>query len=179
MKWWLIPALVLVVVAATPFNDARAQASTTVVGPRAYQEWVDSSAVPTPRGSVRVIDAECGFTTVPVAACRSGRVVYSVSRGGPALFFHELGHVFDSKEMDRVDREAFADAYDQPRRWNVGDFPLSERFAEAYQACALAQPACRGDVRAIIDRAWRVNPRKPKRKHERARAQRHRKAARR
>lgn len=126
-----------------------------------YQQWADGSLVPTPRGSIRVLNNECQVGPYETAGCAVGRTIYSVLRGGPDLFLHELGHVFDNYEMDHADRSRFATIHGKTLAWGEGDFPLAEQFAEDYRRCA-ARGDCSREVRDVIDRAWRVMPRHPK-----------------
>lgn len=118
-----------------------------------YQQWTNEALVPVPRGTITVHDSECRIGPHVTAACQQGRVIYSVIRGGPSLFLHELGHAFDEYEMERIDRLNYARHYEEPLNWRAGIYPLSERFAEDYRACA--RGTCPDEIRSIIDQAWR------------------------
>lgn len=112
----LLPFLV-----AFALLPAVAQAHTTIIAPPEshlpYQQWVDEARVPTPGGSVTVVEDTAACTDQPVLGCTDGTTIWMQWIGGRATFDHELGHIF---------------AFQHP---GLADF-YSERFAQSYSLCA-------------------------------------------
>lgn len=110
---FLFAALVLA------FGVSSASAETTITCEPCtypYQRWVDEAMVPTPAGSIPVIEStlECGEADL---GCTDGSTIWVDMVGGKATFLHELGHVF---------------AFQHPE---LAEFN-SERFAQSYSLCA-------------------------------------------
>ena len=112
---------ILLAVFALALVPASAQAHTTISEPPEshfpYQQWVDEAKVPTPNGSVSVVEDTAACTEQPVLGCTDGGTVWMQWIGGRATFDHELGHIF---------------AFQQPE---LASF-YSERFAQSYSLCA-------------------------------------------
>jgi hypothetical protein len=109
-------AVVLAILVAGFVTAASASATTTIIEPPGshfpYQRWVDEAKVPTPAGSIPVIEStlECG---VPDLGCTDGATIWVDMVGGKATFLHELGHVFafQHPELAAFENERFADSY--------------------------------------------------------------------
>jgi hypothetical protein len=57
-----------------------------------------------------------------------------------AVFFHELGHVFDLTLLDHADRRRFARIHRRSGRWFGGPNSPGEWFADSYSLCARYGP---------------------------------------
>lgn len=106
------------------------------------QQWADRAAIPTPNLDVTVslTNDRCG-TPAP-AGCAQGAAIYLAWEEHPRrryrrfIFFHELGHVFDTYVLTDAYRARLEPRLgDGTWRENVAE-PLHERFASAYALCA-------------------------------------------
>lgn len=147
MKSSLLTLLLLAVIAAP------APAAPTLVlpdgtaRPQPYQEWVDRIRVPTVGGTISLHVEPCPGAE-RARACWFNRNIWL----RPALYqasmrdelLHELGHGFDEEYMDPWERGTFraimGDTSPTPWDCSPGEGAAacaSERFANAYAACAL------------------------------------------
>jgi hypothetical protein len=136
--------------------------------PVPYQAWADSSLVPTPPGTIDVVEQACA----PKPACTSaGGPVFvgagEILGGGwdqpwprlHELFMHELGHQFDFKVLTDADRAAFSDLIGDPGvPWHTeGGNPPGEQFAEAFAYCSLHRALPRGQSRLLLGYTYEPN----------------------
>lgn len=95
-----------------------------------YQQWVDEARVPTPGGTLAVVEHsdQPGDCDHPALGCTDGNTIWLAPwpSDRKATFFHELGHIF---------------ALENPTLATFTD----ERFAAAYSLCARLRR---------IDRRW-------------------------
>lgn len=136
MKWLVVTAFVLVVSPAAASTEIRPGSDTTLP----YVEWIADAQVPTPDARVWVYRDACPFSSYN---CTDGRTIWLDPRehNPEAMFFHELGHIFDRHDMRRVDREAYRAIVGLHGRWRFG---LEEDFAISYQLCSQGDegPVC-------------------------------------
>lgn len=121
------------------------QASAATITPESgssypYQRWLDEAMVPTPDAEITVHETPCP-SEAPwggTAPCAQGTEIWLPPTRHPhRLFFHEVGHVFDTVELDDDERAAFLALIDEVGSpWMVGPDAPGEQFAEAYQWCA-------------------------------------------
>ena len=120
------------------------------------QAWTDAALAPTPTVRIRVRYGLCPYQQILARGCANydprkpiGNIVMDASlRDGPAkrVFFHELTHVFDGRQMYAADRQQATSILGFPAGtpWQspVGDISPSEWFAEAGMRCYMgANPA--------------------------------------
>ena len=106
-----------------------------------YAGWVKRAHAPLPTGRIRI-----GFEGCPrhpelygcVRTDRPRTIHLSPDvRSRRAVFFHELGHVFDLTTLRPRDRAGFKRLHGRANRsWWSGENPTAEWFAEAYSLCA-------------------------------------------
>lgn len=120
----------VVLVAASPFGG-----------------WLSNAEMPRPDGPVFVHAKPCPFIK-DALACSKGRHVWMEESWGSPVFLHEVGHVFDTVELDRRERKRFMRAIGWWGPWRDYSRPTwlraSELFAETWSRCA------RNDLRSIV-----------------------------
>jgi hypothetical protein len=133
----------LAVIASLAFAST-AQA-TTVVGDGPFQTWADEAGVPTPDGTVWVVQ---DGAEPPYVDPSHPRVIHFYKgdeeylTGQPllrAVFLHELGHVYDDTTLrQRTRRAIYVKLFDNSRD-SLWLWPLAwgEKFAMAYSYCAM------------------------------------------
>lgn len=130
---WLL--LLVVLVFAAP---AEAVTLVTPDGQVAQpeQRWADEAKVPTAVATITVHREHCPDSVEPTCAS-IGHIWIAPGWGTRAIFFHELGHVFDYYALTDGDRSAFGAILHDRRPWRVegGDAPV-ERLADTYSMCA-------------------------------------------
>lgn len=136
MKRGLLVTAVALVLAA----DAQGETTISVgdgPGSRPYAEWVEDAKVPTPNVSVMVYESRegCDYWA---SSCVTGREIRLNMRDPylRAVFYHELGHIFDSFELDDAARDQFRAITADTRPWYTPPNSPHEQFAEAYSMCA-------------------------------------------
>lgn len=143
-------------------------AATLLVGaPSGWQAWVAASKVPTSPVSVVVQDNPC-YCFLPdpqnptIQIAFVDRAYYGPYAGDTftldrVALMHELGHVFDLFVLTDSGRAAFENLAGDHRPWWQFPNPPAEKFAQAYEFCALygdAQPG-RWRAKQIV---WGWNP---------------------
>ena len=124
-----------------------ARSKTVLVGrsghrlPARWQAWIRRSLVPTVNGRVTVSMRGCPAQRGVVGCVFSTQLstVYIDGRRAvmPATLYHELGHLFDWRVLNKRERRRFKRLAGKPRqRWFKGGNPPAEQFAEAYSFCA-------------------------------------------
>lgn len=100
---------------------------------------------------VSVLRQACaGYDSSQVAGCASTETSIEIKPGsGPAVYWHEVGHLFDYQVLDDHYRDAFRMITHDGRGWwgedvlladgtlNPSYNPPGERFAGAYSMCAM------------------------------------------
>lgn len=146
----ILIAVILALVAAAP-----AEATTIVAPPSSpypYQAWADKAAVPTPPGTVEVIEdaVACGGQASACTGQHMGRdLPISIDtylsgetfREVRQVFYHELGHHFDYEVMQDWARARFEQLVGDYRPWvpainEAQPNAPREKFAEAWMRCA-------------------------------------------
>jgi hypothetical protein len=104
--------------------------------------WLHQAKVPLVRGRLQIRREDCPgnpsfvgcvFTLRPRTLYLSHR-----AREPRAVLYHELGHAFDLRVLNKRDRSKFKRIVGIRRRgWFSGALPPSEWFADAYTACAI------------------------------------------
>jgi hypothetical protein len=116
----LIRRVLLLAGVVLALGASEAQAHTTIIEPTGshhpYQQWVDEARVPTPAGTITVVEStlDCGE---PDLGCTDGTTIWVEWPANRFTFLHELGHLF---------------AFQHPE---LAAF-TSERFANSYSLCA-------------------------------------------
>lgn len=137
----------LAVVFASLVVTASASATTIYAPPDIpYQQWSDASLVPTPPGSVTVINNASGCPEalgctgpgLPIELEASWDFIHASNpwRSLRENFLHELGHQFDYRVLSDSDRDAFRRIMSDERQWSEGPSSPKEKFAEAWATCA-------------------------------------------
>jgi hypothetical protein len=106
--------------------------------------WIHQAKVPLVHGRVRIRRRSCpGHPSL--AACvfslRPRTLFLKPGRREPKrLLYHELGHVFDLRVLNRRERGVFKRIIEIRRRgWFRGGLPPAEWFADGYASCAVRQ----------------------------------------
>lgn len=112
-----------------------------------YQQWLNEARAPSPDTRIWVYRDTCPGS--PGYNCTNKRTIWidPLEHNTEAVFFHELGHVYDSTELRRQDREQYRQIMGLAGRWRLPTVPssgLQETFANSYSRCARAldDPAC-------------------------------------
>lgn len=106
--------------------------------------WMHQAKVPLVGGRVRIRHRSCPGNP-SLAGCvfsRRPRTLYLRPglREPRRLLYHELGHVFDLRVLNRRERGAFKRIVGIRRRgWFRGGLPPAEWFADGYAGCAVRQ----------------------------------------
>jgi hypothetical protein len=146
MKRVLLLAVVVVALGAT-----EAQAHTTITCEPCsypYQQWVDEAKVPTPDVTLTVVEVTdsngCPTRVLAYTGCTSEQLIWLDPQAAYPrhLFFHEVGHNFDTDLLPAWGRERFMSLYGLSGEWQVDTEPAptetpSELFAEVYAGCAI------------------------------------------
>jgi len=134
-------AVVLVAAPALAHPPAPVSERGRAVGGEVHA-WMHQAKVPLVRGRVQVRRRACPGNP-SFAGCvfsKRPRVLY-LKRGlrePRRLLYHELGHVFDLRVLNRQEREAFKRIVGIRRRgWFRGELPPAEWFADGYAGCAV------------------------------------------
>lgn len=106
-----------------------------------YQRWVNRAQVPTPAGTLTVIESlDCAAGAL--ACTRRGTSEIWLYPGvllPRSAFLHEVGHQFDFTRMTGPARAEFQGALGLAGPWDddaAGTYSPHELFAEAYSLCA-------------------------------------------
>ena len=114
-----------------------------------WQGWADRALVPTVTGRVRVRVRRCPARpkTAGCVYTRRPRTIYVRPRlrDPRGVLLHELGHVFDYRQLSAADRARLAVLLRAPV-WGDQQQPTigSEKFADAYALCGLGLSLRRG-----------------------------------
>lgn len=103
--------------------------------------WLHQANVPLVRGRVQIRRSACPGHPVLVGCVFTARprtlYLRREVRAPRLVLYHELGHIFDLRVLNRRERRAFKRiAGIRARGWYGGELPPSEWFADAYSACA-------------------------------------------
>jgi hypothetical protein len=104
--------------------------------------WIHQSKAPLVRGRVQIRRASCpGHPTFAGCVVSSRPRTLYLKEGLTELrrvLYHELGHVFDLRVLNRRERAVFKRIVGIRRTgWFRGGLPPAEWFADGYAACAL------------------------------------------
>lgn len=119
-----------------------------------YQRWVDEAKVPTPRGAVVASEEPCPSYPASSSSqiCTDGETIWGAGWDGRVTFFHELGHIYDQRELSGGDRERFLALVDRrDLLWDEADG--EELLADAYSQCALRR-RWRASAQRLLIRGW-------------------------
>lgn len=106
--------------------------------------WIHAAKVPLVSGRVQIRRRSCpGHPSFAGCVFSSRPRTLYLKRGlrePRRLLYHELGHVFDLRVLNRRERGAFKRITGIRRRgWFRGGLPPAEWFADGYAACAIRQ----------------------------------------
>ena len=106
-------------------------------GDEPWQTWANTSYVPAPPGKIELYETNCPDPWT--VACTNNEQMWIPVRDRH-IFLHEVGHLFDFRVMNNLAREWFKQLIGDSRPWvaprgQPAESP-SEKFAEAYSACA-------------------------------------------
>jgi hypothetical protein len=104
--------------------------------------WLHQAKVPLVRGRVQIRRADCPGHPILVGCVfsRRPRTLYLSPRAREprSVLYHELGHAFDLRVLNRRERGRFKRIIGIRRHgWFSGVLPPSEWFADGYAACAI------------------------------------------
>lgn len=123
--------------------EARLPQLVTTTGKHLGGNWtrlLGQAKVPLVSGKVQLVFTGCPHRP-DLAACvltRHPRRIYlrRSLRQRRTIFFHELGHVFDLKRLNRAERRSFKAGLGLEGGWYTGASPPAELFADGYSLCA-------------------------------------------
>jgi hypothetical protein len=109
-----------------------------------FHTWIHAAKVPLVRGRVQIRRRSCpGYPSFEGCVFSSRPRILYLKRGlsePRRLLYHELGHVFDLRVLNRRERGVFKRIAGIRRSgWFRGALPPAEWFADAYAGCAVRQ----------------------------------------
>lgn len=129
--------------------------ATTIAGPPVFQRWADMSRVATPTGSVNVVMEPCQASDhLGYYACfdLADTIYLDPLRAGRDTFLHELGHVYDTRQLDDTERATISRIAGAKTPWPV----LSEQFANDWRSCSWGLPAQLSTPNGKHKRVWAI-----------------------
>lgn len=149
-RLWLVPLLALLfcgvgLARVAKAHSPRAHKAATLTGPAAnsYNSWLAVDGMPQPKGSINVVQAP-GTSVAQVDPDGTATITMGDNTKDRGTFYHELGHVFDNRNLSDIARIRFRAImhdqrpYGQQGAAHAGEpNPPREQFAEAYRLLAL------------------------------------------